>query len=134
MSMIAVMQAGARVLLLNTMASGSQLTELAEREGAKFIILDEEFLPVAEKVDRDQLLLGWTDGDPDIPSVADILEGQSTSNLPIPSNPTPQQLHMSGTTGLPKGAQRSEPEGLATLVAFLNTNWERRGMLSTDWL
>ena len=43
MAMIAIMQAGARVLLLNTMASGSQLTELADREGAKFIILDEEF-------------------------------------------------------------------------------------------
>ena len=33
MAMIAIMQAGGRVLLLNTMASGSQLTELADARG-----------------------------------------------------------------------------------------------------
>jgi acyl-CoA synthetase (AMP-forming)/AMP-acid ligase II len=119
MAMIAIMQAGARVLLLNTMASGSQLTELATREGAKFIILDEEFLPVAEKVDRDQLLLCWKDSeDSDIASVADIMEGHSTKQPAKPEKPGTVIIFTSGTTGLPKGAQRSEPEGLDPLVAF----------------
>jgi fatty-acyl-CoA synthase len=119
MAMIAIMQAGARVLLLNTMASGSQLTELATREGAKFIILDEEFLPVAEKVDNDQLLLAWTeDDDHDLPSVADILEGHSTKQPAKPEKPGTVIIFTSGTTGLPKGAQRSEPDGLDPLVAF----------------
>ena len=118
MSMIAIMQAGARVLMLNTMASGSQLTDLATREGAKFIILDEEFLPVAEKVDRDQLLLAWTDGEHDVPSVADILEGQSAKQPAKPDKPGTVIIFTSGTTGLPKGAQRSEPEGLDPLVSF----------------
>ena len=39
-AMVAIMQLGGRVLLLNTMASGPQLDELSEREGAKLIILD----------------------------------------------------------------------------------------------
>ncbi len=118
MAMIAIMQAGARVLLLNTMASGSQLTDLADREGAKLIILDEEFLPVAEKIDRDQLLLGWTDGGQDIPSIVDILEGHSTKQPAKPEKPGTVIIFTSGTTGLPKGAQRSEPEGLDPLVSF----------------
>ena len=118
MAMIAIMQAGARVLLLNTMASGSQLTELATREGAKFIILDEEFLPVAEKVDRDQLLLAWTDGDHDVPTLDELREGHSTKQPAKPKKPGTVIIFTSGTTGLPKGAQRSEPEGLDPLVAF----------------
>ena len=119
LSMIAIMQAGARVLLLNTMASPSQLNELANREGAKFIILDEEFLSVAEKVDRDQLLLAWKEEEEqDIPSVADILEGHSTKQPAKPDQPGTVIIFTSGTTGLPKGAQRSEPEGLDPLVAF----------------
>jgi fatty-acyl-CoA synthase len=119
-AMVAIMQLGARVLLLNTMASAGQLTELAEREGAKFIILDEEFLPVAEKVDSDQLLLGWKDedSDSDIESVADISEGQSTKQPAKPEKPGTVIIFTSGTTGLPKGAQRSEPEGLDPLVSF----------------
>jgi len=118
MAMIAIMQAGARVLLLNTMASGSQLTELATREGAKFIVLDEEFLEKAEKVDRDQLLLAWNEGEHDIPTLVDLLEGHPTKQPAKPKKPGTVIIFTSGTTGLPKGAQRSEPEGLDPLVAF----------------
>jgi acyl-CoA synthetase (AMP-forming)/AMP-acid ligase II len=118
LSMVAIMQVGARVLLLNTMASGSQLTELANREGAKFIILDEEFLETAEKVDDDQLILAWTDDEHDVPSVTDLLDGQPTRQPPKPDKRGSVVIFTSGTTGLPKGAKREEPEGLDPLVAF----------------
>ncbi|HUR02471.1 MAG TPA: AMP-binding protein, partial [Nonomuraea sp.] len=36
-AMVAVMQLGGRVLLLNTMAGGPQVAELADREGAKLV-------------------------------------------------------------------------------------------------
>ena len=60
----------------------------------------------------------WTDGDQDIPSVAEISEGQSTKQPSKPEKPGTVIIFTSGTTGLPKGAQRSEPEGLDPLVAF----------------
>ena len=91
MAMIAIMQAGARVLLVNTMASGSQLTELATREGAKFIVLDEEFLEKAEKVDRDQLLLAWNEGEHDIPTLVDLLEGHPTKQPAKPKLSRPHE-------------------------------------------
>ena len=63
MAMVAVMQRGGRVLLLNTMASKSQLGELAKRESATLVMLDEEFLPVAADLPREELLLTWADSD-----------------------------------------------------------------------
>ncbi len=122
MSMVAIMQIGARVLLLNTMASGSQLHELATREGAKYIILDEEFLEVAGKVDRDQLILAWNEGDStdrdDLPTVTDLMSGQSAASMSKPAKRGSVIIFTSGTTGLPKGAKREEPEGLDPLVSF----------------
>src|SRR3954447_27033564 len=62
-SMVAIMQAGGRVLLLNTMASRSQLGELVQRENAGLVIVDHEFLGAAQDVDRNKLVLGWAEPD-----------------------------------------------------------------------
>src|SRR5699024_1140463 len=52
MAMVATMQRGARVLLLNTMASADQLTELVDREGAVAVIIDDEFRDRIDGVDH----------------------------------------------------------------------------------
>jgi acyl-CoA synthetase (AMP-forming)/AMP-acid ligase II len=120
LAMVAIMQVGGRVLLLNTMASRSQLGELVEREGASCVIVDQEFLEVAQDVDRSLLVLGWADADApdDLPTVAGLTEGQPTRAHPTPERHGQIIIFTSGTTGLPKGARREEPKDLKPLIAF----------------
>jgi fatty-acyl-CoA synthase len=119
-AMVAIMEAGGRVLLLNTMASGSQLGDLAKREDAKLVVLDQEFLKVADKVDHDLIVLAWADDDApaDLPSIAKLSAGQPTKGHPKPSRHGQIIIFTSGTTGLPKGARREEPADLKPLITF----------------
>jgi len=120
---VAIMQAGGRILLLNTMAGASQVGELAVRENAKLVILDQEFLSVGENVDRDKLVLAWVEGakPADIPSLDEIAAGKSAKNHPKPARHGSVVIFTSGTTGLPKGARREEPEDLKPLLAFFGS-------------
>ena len=119
-AIVAIMQAGGRVLLLNTMASRSQLGELARREDASLVVVDQEFLEVAQDVDRSLIVLAWADDDApdDLPSVAALMEGQPTAGHAKPSRHGQIIIFTSGTTGLPKGARREEPKDLKPLIAF----------------
>ena len=121
-AMVAIMQVGGRVLLLNTMASRSQLGALARREDASCVIVDQEFLEVAQDVDPSIVVLGWADDDAPahLPTVAGLMDGQ-----PIAAHRTPDRhgqiiIFTSGTTGLPKGARREEPKDLKPLIAFFD--------------
>ena len=118
-AMVAVMQLGGRVLLLNTMASGPQLAELAERENAKLVVLDEEFVAVGEKAGRDKLVLAWADSNgSDLPSMSSLCKGQPTTAPGKPARSGQVIIFTSGTTGLPKGAKREEPDGLDPTVTY----------------
>ncbi|MGA8987626.1 AMP-binding protein [Aeromicrobium sp.] len=119
-AMVAIMQAGGRVLLLNTMASRSQLGDLSRREGAKLVILDQEFLDVGADVDDDEIVLCWADDDAPstYPSIGTLTAGQPTDDHAKPSRNGQIIIFTSGTTGLPKGARREEPADLKPLIAF----------------
>jgi acyl-CoA synthetase (AMP-forming)/AMP-acid ligase II len=119
-ALVAIMQAGGRVLLLNTMASRSQLGDLSRREGAKLVILDQEFLDVGADVDDDSIVLCWAgdDAPSTYPTVSGLLEGQPTAAHPKPPRHGQIIIFTSGTTGLPKGAKREEPSDLKPLIAF----------------
>ncbi len=122
-ALIAIMQIGGRVLLLNTMASRAQLTDLAEREGAELLVLDQEFLPLVEDVRRSRLCLAWTDADApeDLPSIESAVVGKPSGDQPVPAKHGEIIIFTSGTTGLPKGAKRKEPDDLKPVLAYFGS-------------
>ncbi|MCD9155221.1 AMP-binding protein [Aeromicrobium duanguangcaii] len=122
-ALIAVVQLGGRVLLLNTMSSRAQLTDLAEREGAELLILDQEFLPLVEDVRRSRLMLAWADADApgDLPSIESSTVGKPSGDQPLPAKHGEMIIFTSGTTGLPKGAKRKEPDDLKPVLAFFGS-------------
>lgn len=121
-AMVGIMQIGAKALLLNTMASASQLGELTRREGAKFAIVDQEFLEVTAEIERDKVVVAWSDDDSHgLPTLAGLAKGASSANHKKPERPGGIVIFTSGTTGLPKGANRKEPENLDPLMTFFGS-------------
>ncbi|HPU13130.1 MAG TPA: AMP-binding protein [Aeromicrobium sp.] len=121
-AMVAIMQIGGRMLLLNTMASGAQLVELTKREGAKMVLLDQEFLAIATDLDRENLVIAWADDDTHgLRTLSDLTKGQPTDDHPKPAKSGSIVIFTSGTTGLPKGARRKEPENLDPLLTFFGS-------------
>ncbi|HEX7717255.1 MAG TPA: AMP-binding protein [Marmoricola sp.] len=106
---LAISKLGADVLLLNTAFAAPQLGEVCEREGAKFIIHDEEFDDLVDRAGvSTPRLLAWTDGDSG--TVRETIEELIARGSRARRNPPDRQGRMviltSGTTGTPKGAPR----------------------------
>ncbi len=114
---------GANVILLNTMFSGPQLADVMEREGAKVVVLDQEFEELLSGVpDEVGRVCGFEDepGTSTLPSLDDLIASNDDSELPWPSEKGRNIILTSGTTGTPKGAQRPAPSGLSVLVGILD--------------
>jgi fatty-acyl-CoA synthase len=119
---------GARIILLNSEFSGPQIKEVSEREGAKLIIYDDEYTKAVSKAEPE---LGFlralgTNPDADQPSgskdetLADLIERSSKSPAPKASKHSSIIILTSGTTGTPKGANRSTPPTLAPIGGILS--------------
>jgi acyl-CoA synthetase (AMP-forming)/AMP-acid ligase II len=120
---LAAAKLGASALYLNTMFAGPQLVEVTRREGPKALVYDAEFADLLEGVDDSvDRVVGWVD---DGEAVAEttleqlIAAGAETDLRPPPDKPRFVIL-TSGTTGTPKGAQRSSPDGLLAIAALID--------------
>jgi fatty-acyl-CoA synthase len=119
---------GARIILLNSEFSGPQIKEVAEREGAKVIIYDDEYTQAVSKAEPPlgKLRALGSNPDADEPSgstdetLADLIERSSKSPAPKSSRHASIIILTSGTTGTPKGANRSTPPTLAPVGGILS--------------
>ncbi len=118
---LAAAKLGASSLYLNTMFAGPQLAEVMEREDPKLLVHDEEFTELLEGVDSHiRRVLAWVDGEPGGDTIDGLIEGADRSDLSPPSETPRFVILTSGTTGTPKGAQRSSPNGLGAIASLLS--------------
>lgn len=121
-------RAGARIILLNSEFSGPQIKEVSEREGAKLIIYDDEYTKAVSKAEPElgKLRALGTNPDSDESSgsqdetLADLIERSSNKPAPKASKHSSIIILTSGTTGTPKGANRSTPPTLAPIGGILS--------------
>ena len=121
-------RAGARIILLNSEFSGPQIKEVSEREGAKLIIYDDEYTKAVSKAEPalGKLRALGINPDADEPSgstdetLAELIARSSKSPAPKASKHASIIILTSGTTGTPKGANRSTPPTLAPVGGILS--------------
>ena len=117
---------GANTLFLNTMFSGPQLADVVKREDPKVLVYDEEFANLLEGVDDSvKRVIAWQDnesrpkGKPD-ESLEEMINATDDRDHSPPPESGRFVILTSGTTGTPKGAQRSNPDGLGVFAGLLD--------------
>jgi fatty-acyl-CoA synthase len=120
---LAAAKLGASALYLNTMFAGPQLVEVMRREGPKALVYDEEFGDLLAGVEPGvQRIVAWHDGAPPAgaTTVEQLIADGDDSDLQPPPDKPRFVILTSGTTGTPKGAQRTTPDGLMTLASLID--------------
>jgi len=123
---VACSKLGANALYLNTMFAGPQITDVCAREKPKAIVYDQEFADlVADAGRRRKRFVAWFDGEDGKPKsgdplLEDLIAKGDTADLVPPAEKGRVVILTSGTTGTPKGANRSQPKSLLPAAGLLS--------------
>ncbi|MDE0801747.1 MAG: AMP-binding protein [Acidimicrobiales bacterium] len=109
---------GATVLYMNTGFAGPQLADVMQREGGALLLHDDEFTDavVEHAPDLTRIVADGPDGRGEVDSVPELIATATNLQPEPPAKQGKQVILTSGTTGVPKGAARSN-EGVTDLVA-----------------
>src|SRR3954452_17974454 len=119
---MAASKLGAVALYLNTASAGPQLWDVMERAAPAAMIYDQEFTDLLSEVPGSlRRFVAWEDEEgTDETTVEQLISDSHGEELEPPEEQGRYIILTSGTTGTPKGAQRSQPEGLTALAALLS--------------
>src|SRR4051794_8614652 len=123
---VACSKLGAHALYLNTMFAGPQITDVCAREKPKPIFYAQEFPTLVEDGGkRRKRFAPWFEGEEGNPAsgaplLEDLIAKGDTADLVPPAEKGRVVILTSGTTGTPKGANRSQPKSLLPAAGLLS--------------
>jgi acyl-CoA synthetase (AMP-forming)/AMP-acid ligase II len=119
---LACSKLGADALYMNTAFAGPQLAEVVEREDPVALIYDHEFAELLSAAGRDVWrFVAWADdGEVGDPTLEELISSHPAADLDPPQESSRFVILTSGTTGSPKGAQRTQPDTLGPLAALFS--------------
>jgi acyl-CoA synthetase (AMP-forming)/AMP-acid ligase II len=123
-AVVACSKLGAHALFLNTAFSGPQLADVAKREKPKAVIYDHEFAEVLHDASRRRKrYIAWhepDDGKVEDPLLDELIDRGDANPVSPPDKQGRAIILTSGTTGTPKGAERSMPKTIDPIASLLS--------------